>query len=758
MRTPSVPTLTHRKFRFRLLKRLSLSFVFLVPIYAQPWSGILTPSRGIDWSKTGLPATFPDGETTANPWTPPVRSQCGSTINPSGGDDTTIINNAISACASAHYVLLGSGTFQIAGKLALSGAHNVSLRGSGSATTLKVGSAGSVALGLVGSGSSATLTSGSNYAAGSTVITVTGATPPLGQPLFLTQCDTGHSGAGCNSGADADNGGVWICGGQTICSNQPASSTTHSHQQQTVVATAVSGNCSSSCNVTISPGLYMRNWAFASTPTLSWNDPTWTAIGMGFEDMTVDFTSGTSNFGHFEYNGAYASWVKGVRFVGPSAGSCCAIMLANVGASLFANNYIYDVNPASGTGGGLAMAWGADSGVLILNNFAQGSGISELEGTGNDSGNVLAYNYFRDSATSQLYNGEAEHSASPNFILREGNQFGVSNDDATWGTHNLDTWFRNNISCGDGPYKGQAAPRGIIIDNFSRFENAIGNIINSSGACTAYQGQGSSPYEFGFGVTDGLSQSTSMRWGNCDRVNNACRFVSSEVPTSLSGANATYSNPVPSSQALPPTFFLGITSTFPNGGTGLSWWKVCTSWTTFPTACAATSTSPFPLMGPDVSGGPYTAGTGSAYDTPAALAYKFLPIDSRYQNSYTVTGSSWSGGTLTLTVSGLPGSNNFINGGFQLSGVNSACLPTSGVSYTARPDGEILMTGSSTTTVSYALAANPGTSCTGTMKWPDLRLFDERVYQADSSAGSGNPPPPPPTSPPPPTGVSATIY
>ena len=93
-----------------------------------------------------------------------------------------------------------------------------------------------------------------------------------------------------------------------------------------------------------------------------------------------------------------------------------------------------------------------------------------------------------------------------------------------------------------------------------------------------------------------------------------------------------------------------------DGGTGLSWWKVCTSWTTFPTSCSASQTKPFPTAGPDITGGPYVAGTGSAYDIPAAIAYENLPIDTTYQNSYTVTGSSWSSGTETLTVTGLPGS------------------------------------------------------------------------------------------------------
>jgi hypothetical protein len=46
-------------------------------------------------------------------------------------------------------------------------------------------------------------------------------------------------------------------------------------------------------------------------------------------------------------------------------------------------------------------------------------------------------------------------------------------------------------------------------------------------------------------------------------------------------------------------------------------------------------------------------------------------------------------------------------------------------------DGEFEMTGSTATTISYALAVNPGSCAGGTVKFPDVRQFDERVYQAD---------------------------
>jgi hypothetical protein len=127
---------------------------------------------------------------------------------------------------------------------------------------------------------------------------------------------------------------------------------------------------------------------------------------------------------------------------------------------------------------------------------------------------------------------------------------------------------------------------------------------------------------------------------------------------------------------------------------------------------------------------------GHAYDNPAAVAFQSLPIDTNYQQSYSITGSNWSGGIETLTVSGLPNVLHLM-GPLQISG--GAC---------STGTGEVYMTTSSSTTVSYAVTSNPG-SCSGaTMKWPDVRQFDERVYQSDPD---GNPPPQAPT------GLQATV-
>src|ERR1700690_2712685 len=290
----------------------------------------------------------------------------------------------------------------------------------------------------------------------------------------------------------------------------------------------------------------------------------------------------------------------------------------------------------------------------------------------------------------------------------------------------------------DPPYQ-TVDPAGLQFDMFARFENAIGNSIGST-LLTNYQSTHSSPqanfvFEFNNNTTsDPLVQSSAMRWGNYDNVTGAVRWCgnssdtgwsstcasTSEVPTSLAGNAAPFDNTVPSTETLPASFFLPTTA-HPSGGTGLSWWKVCKTWTSFPTSCSSAQTQPFPVAGPDVTGGPYLS--GFAYDIPAAIAFANLPIDTAYQNSYTITNSSYNAGIETLTVSSLPAGIHTM-GPMQISGGN---CDTAGA--------EVYMTGSDATHISYARGSSA--SCTtGSVKWPDIRQFDEAVYQSDPSGAA----------------------
>jgi hypothetical protein len=75
---------------------------------AQLWSGVIDPSRAIDWTSAGFPGVTPPDAA----WT-----QCGSTIAPYGSSGApasgSTITNATAACSNDQYVQLGAGTFYI---------------------------------------------------------------------------------------------------------------------------------------------------------------------------------------------------------------------------------------------------------------------------------------------------------------------------------------------------------------------------------------------------------------------------------------------------------------------------------------------------------------------------------------------------------------------------------------------------------------------------------------------------------------------
>jgi hypothetical protein len=148
---------------------------------------------------------------------------------------------------------------------------------------------------------------------------------------------------------------------------------------------------------------------------------------------------------------------------------------------------------------------------------------------------------------------------------------------------------------------------------------------------------------------------------------------------------------------------------------------------------------------------------GHAYDVPAAIADINLPVDTSLQNSFTITSSSWSSSTTTCSLNGAPttlatapceiltvsmatinnGSAGHIMGRFTPPAWNAACTPAGLV------NGEIYIVNSTTTQIAYALSSNPLTTCTGVMKFPNIRQFDENIYQADSGPNPLNPGPSP---------------
>ena len=107
---------------------LILLMMLFVPTisHAQAWSGVIDPSRAMDWTGAGVTGGIPVRNT-----------QCGSTIAAYNGSAATI-NNAIGSCTQGQFVGLGSGTFNLSTGIDFTGYPNVTIRGAGANSTFLV--------------------------------------------------------------------------------------------------------------------------------------------------------------------------------------------------------------------------------------------------------------------------------------------------------------------------------------------------------------------------------------------------------------------------------------------------------------------------------------------------------------------------------------------------------------------------------------------------------------------------------------------
>src|SRR5438093_8014072 len=88
----------------RVLLLCSLLVLCLsTPAHAQLWSGILDPSRAVDWSQAGIPGGIPNQTTVC------------ATLNP--GATAAQINSALAACPSGQVVFLNAGTYNLSGPI-----------------------------------------------------------------------------------------------------------------------------------------------------------------------------------------------------------------------------------------------------------------------------------------------------------------------------------------------------------------------------------------------------------------------------------------------------------------------------------------------------------------------------------------------------------------------------------------------------------------------------------------------------------------
>jgi hypothetical protein len=564
----------------KLTEPVVLLLLLAVSAYAAPWSGIIDPSRAIDWSQTGIPGGIPN------------RTTVCATLNP--GVTAAQINSAILACPSGQVVKLNAGTYNLASGIDFANKSNVTLRGAGPDQTFLIFSDGTGCFGLWadvclenGTNSwggapshSANWTAG--YAKGTTQVTLsdTSGLQP-GSLLMLDQLND----------SETDTGGIWVCEKQGICADEGGQAGRVGRAQTQVVrVTAVSGN-----NVMITPGLYMPNWRASLAPGAFWT--TSTISNSGVEDMTLDHTaSGNKGFG---FNTSYNCWVKNIKDLNSNRDH---IDLFQALGTVVRDSYFYGTQNAASQSYGVESFISADT--LVENNIFQHV-TAPMIANGTASGTVYGYNFAIDDyylvSPNWMIGSNVSHAAGIDMVLHEGNDAIAFTSDDIHGTRHFVTAFRNYFTGWEPGKTAQTMP--INIYQFGRYTNIIGNVLGHTGYHNNYEwsvagsNYNTSIYALGSDTIsspqgDPLVKTTLLRWGNYDTVTATSRFLASEVPSGLSQ----YANPVPVSQTLPASIYLAAKPAF-------------------------FGSLPWPPIGPDVIGGNVSGVGGHANKIPAHVCY-----------------------------------------------------------------------------------------------------------------------------------------
>ena len=578
-------------------------FLFIrLCVHAQAWSGVLSPSRAVDWSQAGLVGGIPTNRTQC------VTSACRK-MNAAGATATARqMQEAILSAPKNSYVLLGEGTYHLNDGLTWNAKNNVTLRGAGADQTFLVFSGASGCQGLNapicfqssdtnywGAPSNLANWTG-NYTVGATSIVLDRVSNlAVGWPLTLDQKDDPPS---------ADTGDIFVCyTPQAACSsngNSGGGPRPGRSQQQIVTVTSISGH--GPYTVGISPGLYMPNWTPTKSPQAWW--PTQPVFGDGVEDLSIDAraSNAQTNVGILNCVGCYAD---GIASVYPKRSH---VQIWQSIHCTVQNSYLYLTGESASVHYGVETIPSSDT--LIENNIFQAVQ-APYPANGSCSGCVYAYNFdvndiFNNNGgyTWQQQSGYL-HAVGDEHILYEGNIGAGIYSDNFHGTHQFQTIFRNaynGFQQNNGTVTHSASTSPMLINSFSRFYNIVGNVLGSpalphknyelNAGNLATVAPGSEIYANGLGngvPADLNTPRTLMRWGNYDVVTAGVRWCGdssspgwttvcggkSEVPSTIRN----FSNAVPKSTALPASFYLASRP---------FWWPRGTPW---------------PPIGPDVSAG-----------------------------------------------------------------------------------------------------------------------------------------------------------
>ena len=576
-----------KKFFFFLLLPF---FSFASVAHAELWSGILDPSRAIDWSQTGIPGGIP-GRTT-------ICATINAATYGNGINDATAgIQNSLNTCPANETVLLSAGTFRINSNISIPS--NVTLRGAGANQTI---------LDLHGTNSSAAVIMGNADPQSANVVSITGGTTAGSQNITVSSATAFAVGGYAIISELNDPSYVTSTGNGGTCTWCDVWYNGTRVRGQIVEVTSINGT-----TIGFTPALYT---SYSHTPQAV----PFTASDKyaGIEDLQFYANNTGYAYNVFMDSCAYC-WVKGIEgnYVDGN-GNHVEIQFGyrdEIRDNYFSSAYRHTNGTTENE---IHLAY-KTSGALIENNIFERVQTSVNLGDGS-AGNVVAYNYatgnFDESDQALGSMGAIYfHGAHPQFNLVEGNVVPAIYPDSVWGSSSDLTVFRNwaegttkscvpttgrgTVDCSgtSGVWEYKAA-RAMQIDGLSTSDNFVGNVVGSSQQSAlsttksaSIQWPSSRSWEGAYGWTWGY---TSLGDGGTNSFDSTNAYTTAllhgnynNIDGSLSWANGL-------SQALPASFFL---SSKP------SWW----------------GSTPYPAIGPDISGG--SGPGGHTYAIPAQVCF-----------------------------------------------------------------------------------------------------------------------------------------
>jgi len=412
-------------------------------------------------------------------------------------------------------------------------------------------------------------------------------------------------------------------------------------QQRSLTEPQVVTNISGT-TITITPGIRMPSWFAAGNAPQMWWNTSLPIQRIGIENMSIDISNALNRFSTNLCLGCYNVWIKGVRFYDTHGdtetgqnGFYHFYPIQSMRVTM-QDSYSYGSPPVSNY---YVMSCWTSGDELYQNNIRQHLAFGFMaEGCVNW---VHGYNFDIDDYYTHCHGCSTDtqwqqassyrHGGTDALGLYEGDVGIGGVGDLVFGASTHITHYRNFYN-GRDPNGGSTGSgkteqtNAILLYPVNRFWNIIANVFGTAGYHTTYQCAYPSPgtcnndvqiyslgYANGYSAADEAYVATSMmRWGNYDTFNHSVQWNTGEVPSGLTDG---FANPVPtvictaaSPATCPASFYLGSQPTWWNFGSG--------------------TVSPFPGIGPDVTGGTVTSGTGTGsnlgthvYLNPAANNY-----------------------------------------------------------------------------------------------------------------------------------------